>query len=142
MKIEIASQFSEELCAAFQRLIPQLTENHPPPTADEVAAFLEDETSTLIIARNDNREIIGSLAIAVYHVPTGVRAIIEDVVVDLTARRKGLGEALMMKAIEVARAKNAESVSLTSNPIREEANRLYLRMGFVKRETNNYQIKL
>ena len=79
---------------------------------------------------------------AVYHVPTGIRSIIEDVIVDASARGQGVGEALMKRAINLAREKGAGNISLTANPIREAANRLYLRVGFKKRETNAYQMKL
>jgi ribosomal protein S18 acetylase RimI-like enzyme len=95
-----------------------------------------------MIARDDPNLIVGALTLAVYRVPTGVRAIIEDVIVDETARGRGIGKALMRRAIEFAREKGAGSISLTSNPARQSANRLYARMGFMKRETNAYQLKL
>ncbi len=82
------------------------------------------------------------MTLSVYRVPTGIRSIIEDVVVDNAARGQGIGEALMRRAIELAREKGAQNISLTSNPMREAANRLYLRVGFKKRETNAYQMKL
>ena len=142
MQIDIVTQADPELYSAFQRLIPQLTNNNPPPSLNELAALVRDSSSTLMIARNERREIIGALTLTVYRVPTGVRSIIEDVIVANSARGQGIGEALMKRAIEVAREKGASNISLTSNPMRESANRLYLRMGFKKRETNAYQIKL
>ena len=102
----------------------------------------ERASSTLLVARTEHGEIIGALTLTVYRVPTGIRSIIEDVIVDNSARGQGIGEALMKRAIEVAREKGAKNISLTSNPMREAANRLYLRIGFKKRETNAYQIKL
>ena len=94
-----------------------------------------------MVARNDFREIIGALTLTVYRVPTGIRSIIEDVIVDNSARGQGIGDALMKYAIDLARRKGAGNISLTCNPKREKANRLYLRMGFKKRETNAYQYK-
>ncbi len=87
-------------------------------------------------------KIVGALTLSVYRVPTGIRSIIEDVIVDNAARGLGIGEALMNRAIEIAKGKGATNISLTSNPMREAANRLYLRVGFKKRETNAYQMKL
>ena len=142
MQIDIVTQADKELYNAFQRLVPQLTNNNPPPSLNDLTALVRDSSSTLMVARKDSGEIVGALTLTVYRVPTGIRSIIEDVIVDNSARGQGIGEALMKRAIEVAREKGASNISLTSNPMRESANRLYLRVGFKKRETNAYQIKL
>ena len=142
MQIDIALQADEELYEAFQRLVPQLTENNPPPSQDELAALLRDASSTLLIARSESGQIIGALTLTVYRVPTGIRSIIEDVIVDLSARGQGIGEALISRAIDLAKEKGVRNITLTSNPARVAANKLYLKMGFVKRETNAYQLKL
>ncbi|MCS5685302.1 MAG: GNAT family N-acetyltransferase, partial [Acidimicrobiales bacterium] len=74
-----------------------------------------------------------------FRIPTGLRAWIEDVVVDEAARGRGIGDALNRAAIERARAAGARTVDLTSRPSREAANRLYRRLGFVERGTNMYR---
>lgn len=142
MQIDIVTKADAELYEAFQRLVPQLTNNNPPPSLDELAALLRDASSTLMIARDDNGVIVGALSLTVYRVPTGIRSIIEDVIVDISARGQGIGEELMLRAIEIAREKSAANISLTSNPMRVAANKLYLRVGFQKRDTNAYQMKL
>ena len=142
MQIDVVTQADEELYDAFQRLVPQLTNNNPPPSLDDLADLVRDSSSTLMVARDDHGKIVGALTLTVYRVPTGIRSIIEDVIVDNSARGQGIGEALMKYAIDLARKKGAKNISLTSNPMREAANRLYLRVGFKKRETNAYQIKL
>ena len=141
MQIEIVTNADDELFDAFQRLVPQLTKNNPPPSRDDLIALVRYSSSTLMVARNDNGDIVGALTLAVYRVPTGIRSIIEDVVVDVSTRGTGVGEALMLRAIEIAREKGAANISLTSNPMRVAANRLYLRVGFVIRETNAYVYK-
>ncbi len=142
MQLEIVTKADEEIYEAFQRLVPQLTDNNPPPSLNDLADLVRDTSSTLIIARNDNNDIVGALTLAVYRVPTGIRSVIEDVIVDISTRGEGVGEALMLRAIELAREKGAGNISLTSNPMRVAANKLYLRVGFMKRETNAYQMKL
>ena len=142
MQLEIVTKADEELYEAFQRLVPQLTNNNPPPSLNDLAALVRDAASTLIIARNDNNDIVGALTLAVYRVPTGIRSVIEDVIVDISTRGEGVGEALMLRGIELAREKGAGNISLTSNPMRVAANKLYLRVGFTKRETNAYQMKV
>lgn len=142
MRIEIVTEVTAALEAAFQRLVPQLTNNNPPPSLDDLAALVREAASTLMVARDEKNQIVGALTLTVYRVPTGIRSIIEDVIVDETARGQGIGEALMKHAIALAREKGAANISLTSNPMREAANKLYLRMGFKLRETNAYQMKL
>ena len=141
MQVDIVTQADVELYEAFQRLVPQLTTNNPPPSLNDLTALVRDSSSTLLVARNEGQKIIGALTLAIYRVPTGIRSIIEDVIVDTSARGGGVGEALMNHGIEIAREKGASNISLTSNPMREAANRLYLKMGFKKRETNAYQYK-
>ena len=144
MLIEKVTRPTEELFRALQHLIPQLGAHKFPPRNEELAAMLASESCTLLIARDSNADvaIIGILCLNIYRVPTGVRSIIEDVVVDESARRMGIGEALMLRALDVARAAGASGVSLTSRPDREAANRLYQSMGFELRKTNAYHYKL
>ncbi len=140
MYVGKASQVTEALYEALQRLIPQLGHNKIPPTREELAALLRSEASTLLIASDpdENGEIAGVLTLTIYRVPTGLRSIVEDLVVDEKLRRRGVGQALIRHAIELAREAGANGVALTSNFKREAANQLYPSMGFMKRETNAY----
>lgn len=141
MQIELASRATDELLDALTRLIPQLKISAPRLTRDDLAALLSSDTCTLLAARDDASRIVGVLALLVYRVPTGVRARIEDVVVDESARGSGVGLALVERALEIARAKGADGVALTSNAKREAANRLYQKAGFKRWETNVYFYK-
>ena len=136
--IEIATESTDELVQAMAVLIPQLSKSNPPPSATDLAAIIQSEASVLFIARVDGK-IAGALTLATFRIPTGVRAWIEDVVVDSEARGHGVGEALNVAAIAEARSRGAITVELTSRPSREAANRLYRRIGFVQRETNIYR---
>ena len=127
-----------ELIEAFQRLIPQLSSSNPPPTQEELAEIIAAPSTVLFIARLDEH-IVGTLTLATFRIPTGVRAWIEDVVVDSAARGHGVGEALNQAAILEAHHRGAITVDLTSRPSREAANRLYQRIGFVARDTNVYR---
>jgi ribosomal protein S18 acetylase RimI-like enzyme len=144
LSIMIATSLSDELYQACLRLIPQLTHNNPPPTHQELALLLESVSSTLFIARHPDFSdaIIGLATLILYRVPTGLRAYIEDVVVDEPARGRGIGEALTRACIERAREAGVSHVSLTSNPTRVQANRLYQHMGFQLRHTNVYRYDL
>ena len=140
-QIEIAHEATDELVAAMASLIPQLSKSNPPPTKSELAQLISSEASTIFVARVEGR-IVGSLTLAMFRIPTGIRAWIEDVVVDDSARGHGVGEALNRAALDHAKANGAITVELTSRPSREAANRLYQRMGFVARETNVYRFSL
>lgn len=142
MQIDIVTRADDALLEAFQRLIPQLTNDNPPPTLDELTALVAEASSTLLVARSSSHQIVGALSLTIYRVPTGIRAIIEDVIVDGPARGQGVGQALLQRALQIAKQKGAAGISLTSNPLRVAANRLYVKLGFVKRETNAYHMKL
>ena len=144
MYIEKASKSTEELYIALQRLVPQLTINNAAPGWDELDSLVNSKSSTLLIARHPDEkgDIVGILTLAIYRVPTGIRSVIEDVVVDEKVRKRGIGEALLLHAIELAKEAGASGVALTSNPRREAANALYQSTGFKRRETNAYYLNL
>lgn len=139
-----ATEVTPALVEAFERLVPQLSTSNPPPTADELALIVASPASILLLAvdREDDDRVLGSLTLAWFRIPTGVRAWIEDVVVDEVARGRGVGESLNRVALERARELGAVTVDLTSRPSREAANRLYRRIGFVARDTNVYRFSL
>ena len=144
MYIGKVSDVTDELYSALQRLIPQLTTHKVAPNWDELTALVNSKSSNLLIARypDENSDIAGILTLVIYRVTTGLRSIVEDVVVDEKMRGQGIGEALMFHAIKLARDAGASGVSLTSNPRREAANRLYRSIGFKRRETNAYYLDL
>ncbi len=136
--IEEAVEVTPALVDAFRRLVPLLSSTAPPPGPDELAEMVRAPGTTLLVAR-DGETIVGTLTLVVFRIPTGIRAWIEDVVVDDAVRGRGIGEALNQAAIAAAAAAGAKTVDLTSRPSREAANRLYQRIGFVARETNVYR---
>ena len=108
------------------------------PSAEQLSEILDHDASTLLLAR-DGDTIVGSMTLVIFPIPTGMRAWIEDVVVDERARGQGVGEALNRQAMKIALQAGAKTVDLTSRPSREAANRLYQRLGFTARETNIYR---
>lgn len=138
VEIEIVTSVDDELVAAFDRLIPQLSASAPPPGRDGLAEIVGNGNCVLFTARVDG-DIVGGLTLAMYPLPTGLKVWIDDVVVDTAARGHGVGEALSRAALDEARRRGAKEVDLTSRPKREAANRLYQRMGFVARDTNVYR---
>jgi len=139
-EIAPAAECTDDLVEGLARILPQLSSSAP-PTFDEVRAIVEHPDTVLFVARLDGA-VVGSLTLVFYRIPTGLKAWIEDVVVDDAAGGNGIGRALTEAAIATARERGAKDVSLTSRPSRERANRLYQRIGFESRQTNVYRYKL
>ena len=141
IEVAIATRVDDELVAAFGRLVPQLSRSASVPTPDLIREVVEAQASTVLIARDlrDNGRIVGMLTLIVFRIPTGVRAWIEDVVVDETMRGRGVGAGLSQEAVRRAVELGARTVELTSRPSREAANRLYQRLGFALRDSNVYR---
>ena len=140
MFIARAIAVTDELMDAITRLMPQLKLKYSLPTRSEIEALVASKASVLLIVRypDENSPIVGMLTLLIYRVPSGVRAHVEDIVVDEAMRGQGIGEMLVRHALGVAREAGANGVGLTTNPRREAANRLYQRMGFNRWETNVY----
>jgi len=141
VRIEAVAEATPELQSAWAALLPQLNSSLPIPGLDHLKAMVADPAVTLLVAR-DGSEIVGTAAVVVYVTPIWIKARIEDVVVDQAARGRGVGEALVKGCIEVARNRGARIVELQSAQSREEANRLYPRLGFELRDSNVYRLKL
>lgn len=141
MTVEIADHVDDELMNALGTLIPQLSSSNPPPTRTQLEEIVSSPATVLFVARVDDR-IVGALTLAMFRIPTGLRAWIEDVVVDGEVRGAGVGEGLNRAAMAEAKRCGAVSIDLTSRPSRADANRLYQRLGFAIRETNVYRYDL
>ena len=145
VRVDAAAAATDELLAACHRLVPQLSSSSSPLTMAQLREIVDSPATVVFVARDGaalGGTILGVLTLAVFRIPTGVRAWIEDVVVDGGARGRGVGEALNRAALDEARRRGAKTVDLTSRPSREEANRLYRRIGFAPRDTNVYRFEL
>ena len=136
MRIYEATEPSDLLAEAFARLLPQLSER------EAVARIVASPATRQLVAAAEDGRIVGLLSVALYDVPSGRKAWIEDVVVDAAARGRGIGEALVREALALARREGVARVMLTSNATRRAAHRLYERMGFVRYETDCFRLDL
>jgi ribosomal protein S18 acetylase RimI-like enzyme len=132
VEIERVSEASDEVVAAFGRLVPQLSPERSGPTLAELSEVVSAPGTYLLVARDDG-VIVGTLTLLVYRIPTGPRGWIHDVVVDEAARGRGAGAALVGEALRLADDAGVESVRLTARAHREAAHRMYRRLGFVER---------
>lgn len=143
VEIEVLQKVTGEVVEAFGRLLPQLSTSARPLDADALTVIAGAESNSVLIARVGG-DIVGTLTLVIFAIPTGVRAWIEDVIVDEAARGqefggKRVGEALTAEAIAIARDAGAKTVDLTTRPSRVAAGKLYERLGFVQRDSRVYR---
>ncbi|MEQ7127590.1 GNAT family N-acetyltransferase [Actinopolymorpha sp. B11F2] len=138
IEVEALREATEEAVECFARLLPQLSSSAPSPTRASLEKIIACPTNTVLAARGDGR-LVGALTLVMIPIPTGLRAWIEDVVVDTDMRGMGIGAALTSEAVRIAAEAGARTVHLTSRPSRASAIRLYERVGFVRRDTNVYR---
>ena len=141
VQVEIVREATEELVGAFGRLLPQLSSTAEPLDRAAVERLLSCATNTVLVARVEGA-IVGTLTLVMSPVPSGLRGRVEDVVVDSSARGRGIAALLIEQALRIAREAGARTVDLTSRPDRVAANRLYERLGFRVRESTVYRLPL
>ena len=139
IEVEVLRDVVDEDLPAINRLLAQLSRSAPPLDAQAVRRIATRDGNSLLVAREAG-QIVGMLTLVTFPIPTGLRAWIEDVVVDESARGQGVGAALSWAAVRLARAAGARTIDLTSRPSREAANRLYQRLGFQLRDTSVYRM--
>jgi ribosomal protein S18 acetylase RimI-like enzyme len=140
VEVEAVREVTNEFVQACRRLLPQLSSSAAPPSGEDLARTVGHQAITLFVARSAGA-IVGMLTLVTFPLPTGLRARIEDVVVDQAARGRGVGTALTMAALDLARQRGARSVDLTSRASRVAANRLYQQLGFQLRDSNVYRYR-
>jgi len=141
MKIYKLETVSKRIIEAFESLIPQLTGANNTPSKEDIESIVASE-NTVVFVSEENRKVIGMLSLVLNKIPTGEKVWIEDVVVDAQARGLGVGKKLMQFALAYCKEKDIKQVNLTSSPERIPANKLYLKLGFFKRQTNVYRIEV
>ena len=144
VRIETVTSVDDELVAAFELLTPQLSSSSPPPGADELREIVADPGNHLLIARDltDGERIVGTTTLVTFRIPTGMRAWIEDVIVDSACAGRGISYDINRHALDVARSLGCKTVDLTSRPSRAAANHVYQKLGFELRESNLYRFTL
>lgn len=141
VEVEVLNEVTDEVVEAFGRLLPQLSTTAKPLDTAKLSAIAASSASTVLLARLDN-QIVGTLTLVTFRIPSGVRAWIEDVIVDEAFRGRQIATTLIDEAIKLAVQAEARTVDLSSRPSRESAGRLYERVGFEQRETRMYRYKL
>lgn len=143
MRVDVVTEATPELRDALARLLPQLNPRLPVPDMERLRRLVADPAVTMLVAR-DGDEVVGTTTVIVYTTPFWIKVRLDEVVVDASARGKGVGEALVKAALEVGRERGAQVAELQSGrgPHRAAAHRLYERLGFQIRDTDVMRIEL
>lgn len=128
------------LAAELAALVPQLSPRAAVPDAARLARVVASPNALLLVAELDGRTA-GMCTLGWYETPTGLRAWLEDVVVDKTARGCGAGRELVRAAAAEARRLGAASLMLTSAEHRVAARALYASEGFLPVDTTLFGMK-
>jgi ribosomal protein S18 acetylase RimI-like enzyme len=134
------TEASVDVLEALQHLVRELSSSAAKPHAGDLEEIIESPVTRLLAAWDESEGPVGMLTLALFRIPTGLRAWIEDVVVDEHARGRGVGEALTREAVRIATENGARTIDLTSNRSRAAANRMYRKLGFNRRDTSVYRI--
>ena len=141
MQVIEIEPFSKGLLDTLNDLLPQLSSSSIPLSENRLLASLHSDAAHLLMAE-ENGTFLGTLTLVVFTIPSGIRARIEDLVVEAASRRRGVGQALVRKAIALAASSGADAVELTAHPSRTGARRLYDKLGFKAGETHVYRYRI
>lgn len=142
IKIERVTKYSPEITKTVRLLAQQIDHNYKPLSHADVKEMLTSSNVCFLFFARDisTNQVTGMIMLLVYRIPYTRKGYIEDLIVDESFRGRGIGKALLKKAVETAKAKGAAYLDLTSRPSRVESNDLYEKFGFQKRETNVYRL--
>jgi len=143
LRVEAVAEATPEIHAALARLLPQLNPRLEVPDMERLRRLVADPAVTLLVAR-DGDDIVGTTTVIVYTTPFWIKARLDEVVVDASARGQGVGEALITAALEIGRERGVQVAELQSGrgPQRAAAHRLYERLGFRIRDSDVMRIEL
>lgn len=139
MGISQLSDISKDVVEGINRLLLQLNPDSQNISSDRLSEIINSPTIMVFVAR-EGESIVGMATLLICNLTSGVRAQVEDVVVDRNHRGKKIGEKLVQHIIEQTLLRGIRKIDLTSKPARIAANKLYQKIGFKVRETNVYRL--
>ena len=140
MEIQELQDYSQAQFEDLRHLMSELSDRVN-FTQMGLLSVLKDSNCHLYVIL-DGEHIIGCATLCVFHSPTGAKASIEDVVVSSAYRGQHLGRQIMERVLSDAKGFGVQEVHLTSRPQRVAANGLYQALGFERKETNVYRLRI
>jgi predicted GNAT family N-acyltransferase len=109
--VGLVKSVDASLIEAFERLVPQLSSTSKLPEREDLEAIVLSDSTHLLVATDETGRIVGTLTLALFPIPTGIRAWIEDVIVDAGARGRGVGDILNREALSCSKRRSEDSRS-------------------------------
>jgi phosphinothricin acetyltransferase len=104
---------------------------------------LIDNANCICLVYAENDELFGFGSLVIHQVPTrGEVGRIEDLVISENHQGKGFGKILVLKLIEIAKERKIKKITLTSNPMRINARKLYDSIGFTKGNMDTFLLNI
>jgi ribosomal protein S18 acetylase RimI-like enzyme len=141
--IERVTTFSPEIVRVISNFADKLGGNHQPFTDESLHEIVDSSQSFLFIARHvPTQQVAGMIMEVIYRIPYTKKSYIDDLFIDETFRKMGIATKLMQKALDAAREHHAAYIDFTAQPHRVAGNSLYEKLGFQKRDTNVYRLRI
>ena len=141
MEIVELTTFSEEFVAGIDGLMRELCATAE-ATEERVRMVIESPNMHQYAAFDEDGRIVGCATLCVCTTPEMIIGFVEAVVVAAECRGQHIGRRLMERIIDDARRFGVQELHLTSRPQRVAANGLYQALGFERKETNVYRLKV
>lgn len=120
-------------------LLPQLSPLAKRLSYGDFKKIVSNKSNIFLVLR-DGEKIIG-MGVAVFiRTPRGLRARVEDVIIDRPYRRRGLGSLLVCRLVAEAKRRGALWIELTSRRDRMETKKFYQKLGFKPRDADVYRL--
>lgn len=144
VEIKLLKKLDKKKLDEINLLVKQLDPNLPLLSSHDLQNIAHQKNVKIITAalKKAPKKIVGTLFLVYYQTLAGKRGRIEDLVVDINYRQRGIGKKLVKYALNLAKKLRLKSIELTSRPERVAANKLYQKLKFIKRETNVYKYNL
>lgn len=126
----------DNLSALLNLLFAQEAEFKPQPTIQKkgLKMILEDEEKGIILMAKQHNNVVGMVNL-LFTISTALGsrvAILEDMVVHTEHRNQGIGQQLIEKAIQTAKAYKCQRITLLTDNDNINAHRFYERNNFEK----------
>ena len=137
LSIERIVDITPEVLAAAQHLSPQLeSSNQVAITQEYFERIVSNQDNVWLMARRaSDAKYIGMASLVIMAMPTNIRACLENVVVDESARGLGAGTALCEAAKEIANEQNVNTLRAAASKNNVASQRMLQKAGF-EVETN------
>lgn len=139
IRILKSCEINDEVQIRIADLYRQLNPDNKQRTLKEIITV---QNNVLVLIYQIDHKIVGIALLSTYKVISGYRGMVDDVVVDINQRGKGIGRKLMVRLIEEGEKMKLDEILLFTGHHRAPAKALYESLGFKLRDSGLYNLKM